>query len=75
MDRNEMVKDLTVSQVDRQNILNNEMAIMEIQKNSKIDCIIFEDKYYFTKSMTALLDGTYETDEALKLEIYNAINY
>ena len=53
MDRNEMVKDLTVSQVDRQNILNNEMAIMEIQKSSKIDCIIFEDKYYFTKSMVA----------------------
>jgi len=46
-------KDLTTSQVDRQNILNNEIAISEIQKNSKIECIIFEDKLYLTKNMVA----------------------
>lgn len=34
-----MRKDLTNSQIDRQNILNNEFAI--------------EEKYYFTKSMLA----------------------
>ncbi len=48
-----MPKDLTTSQVDRQNILNNEIAISEIQKNSKIECIIFEDKLYLTKNMVA----------------------
>ena len=48
-----MSKDLTTSQVDRQNILNNEIAISEIQKNSKIECIIFEDKLYLTKNMVA----------------------
>lgn len=34
-----MEKDLTASQVDRQNILNNEIAVLEIQKTSKIDCV------------------------------------
>ena len=47
------MKDLTVSQVDRQNILNNEMAIKEIQKSSNIKSIVFENKYYFTKIMVA----------------------
>lgn len=46
-------KDLTTSQIDRQNILNNELAVSEIQKTSKIDCIIFENKLYLTKSMVA----------------------
>ena len=36
-----MEKDLTASQVDRQNILNNEIAVLEIQKTSKIDCVFF----------------------------------
>ena len=48
-----MPKDLTTSQVDRQNILNNEIAISEIQKSSKIDCVFFEDKLYLTKEMVA----------------------
>jgi len=48
-----MAKDLTASQVDRQNILNNELAIAEIQKSSNINCINFEDKLYLTKSMVA----------------------
>jgi len=46
-------KDLTTSQVDRKNILNNDIAVSEIQKNSKIDCIFFEDKLYLTKDMVA----------------------
>ena len=48
-----MPKDLTTSQIDRQNILNNELAVSEIQKTSKIDCILFENKLYLTKSMVA----------------------
>lgn len=48
-----MAKDLTNSRLDRQNILNNEPAVKEIQKASKIDCIMFEGKAYLTKSMAA----------------------
>ena len=48
-----MAKDLTTSAIDRQNILNNELAILELQKTSKIDCIFFENKYYLTKNMVA----------------------
>ncbi len=48
-----MDKDLTSSSVDRQNILNNELALSEIQKQTKIQGIIFEDKIFFTKAMAA----------------------
>ena len=48
-----MAKDLTVSQIDRQNILNNDLAVYEIQKSAKIDCVFFEDKFYLTKEMVA----------------------
>ncbi len=48
-----MVKDLTTSQIDRQNILNNDLAIAEIQKASNIDCVFFEDRLYLTKEMVA----------------------
>lgn len=48
-----MRKDLTNSQIDRQNILNNEFAIEEIKTTSNIKGILFEEKYYFTKSMLA----------------------
>ena len=48
-----MAKDLTASQLDRQNILNNQLAIAEIQKQTRIQGIYFEDKLCFTKSMVA----------------------
>ena len=48
-----MAKDLTTSQVDRQNILNNKIAVAELQKNVQIDCVFFEDKLYLTKEMVA----------------------
>ena len=48
-----MANDLTISKTDRQNILNNEVAVTELQKSLKIDCIFFEDKLYFTKEMIA----------------------
>ena len=48
-----MSKDLTNSSIDRQNILNNDLAVAEIQKTAKIDCILFEDDIYLTKSMVA----------------------
>lgn len=48
-----MAKDLTTSLLDRQNILNNKFAVVEIQKTSKIDCVIFEEKSFLTKEMVA----------------------
>lgn len=48
-----MARDLTTSKIDRQNILNNEIAVAELQKSLKIDGIFFEDKLYFTKEMLA----------------------
>ncbi|MBD5544752.1 MAG: DNA (cytosine-5-)-methyltransferase [Lachnospiraceae bacterium] len=52
-EKKEVSKDLTNSKVDRQNILNNEMALKEIQRSSNIKGIPFENKLYFTKNMTA----------------------
>lgn len=46
-------RDLTTSQVDRQNILNNSLAVEEIQKATTIDCIFFENKLFLTKEMLA----------------------
>lgn len=48
-----MSKDLTNSQIDRQNVLNNEQAIVELQKSLEIEYIFFEDKLFFTKEMLA----------------------
>ena len=42
-----MGKDLTNSNVDRQNILNNQYALNEIQKAVKLQGIIFEHKLVF----------------------------
>lgn len=48
-----MTKDLTNSRIDRQNILNNEIAVAEIQEKSGIEGIIWNDKMYVTKEMVA----------------------
>lgn len=48
-----MAKDLTVSRIDRQNILNNDLAIQEIQANSGVDGIPWEGKTYITRDMAA----------------------
>lgn len=48
-----MTNDLTTSKIDRQNILNNDQAVAELQTSLKIDCVFFEDKLYFTKEMLA----------------------
>ena len=46
-------RNLTNSKVDRQNILNNELALQEIRNSSNIKGIIFENKICFTKNMVA----------------------
>ena len=48
-----MAKDLTTSQIDRQNILNNEYAIEEIQKATNVKCIVWNGQYYLTKELVA----------------------
>lgn len=48
-----MAKDLTNSRLDRQNILNNEIAIEEIQQKSGIDGIFWDGKIFVTREMAA----------------------
>lgn len=48
-----MAKDLTTSQIDRQNILNNEFAVNEIQNQTGIQGILYDGRLRFTKSMVA----------------------
>ncbi len=48
-----MAKDLTTSRLDRQNILNNEIAIEEVQSKSGIEGIPWNDKVYVTREMVA----------------------
>ena len=46
-------KDLTVSNIERQNILNNRYAVDEIQKQLKIAGMLFHGEYWLTKKMVA----------------------
>ena len=48
-----MAKDLTNSRLDRQNILNNEIAVEEIQLKSGVEGITWNGKIYVTREMTA----------------------
>ena len=48
-----MSKDLTSSRIDRQNILNNEIALDEVRSTVDIECVFWNEKYYFTKEMIA----------------------
>lgn len=48
-----MGKDLTSSRIDRQNILNNELALQEVHEASNIRGIVFEGKVCLTKNMVA----------------------
>ena len=47
-----MAKDLTTSQIARQNILNNDLAVNEIQNQTGIQGIMFDGRLRLTKSMT-----------------------
>ena len=51
--KNHMTKNLTTSRIDRQNILNNEMAIEELQNTVGVKMVLWNDKYYLTKEMLA----------------------
>lgn len=54
------MKDLTVSSIERQNILNNRFAVSELQKSIDVKGLLFEGEYRFTKKMVA---DFYEVEE------------
>jgi len=57
-------KDLTVSQIDRQNILNNPYALQEIEKAAHITGILFEGKTVVLKEqVSAFFEVTLRTIE------------
>ena len=65
-------KDLTVSQIDRQNILNNPYALQEIERATKIKGILFEGRTVVLKEQVAkFFDVTLRTIENY-LEKYEA---
>ena len=55
-----MEKDLTVSNVERQNILNNRFAVDNIRQKLVLPAMLFNNEYCFTKQMVA---DFYEVDE------------
>ena len=55
-----MAKDLTTSAIDRQNVLNNNVALPRIQNELGVKLLEFEGRYVLTKQMVA---DYYEVDE------------
>ncbi len=47
------MQDLTISQIERQNILNNRFAIATIQEHLGLEVIYFDGQYWLTKKMVA----------------------
>lgn len=48
-----MAKDLTTSAIERQNILNNTVALPRIQNELGVKVLEFEGRYVLTKQMVA----------------------
>ena len=48
-----MAKDLTASQIERQNVLNNTVALPRIQEELNVKALEFEGRYVLTKQMVA----------------------
>ncbi len=54
------MKDLTISNIERQNVLNNCFAVSKIREHLNIEGMLFEGEYRFTKKMVA---DFYEVEE------------
>lgn len=54
------MKDLTISNIERQNVLNNRFAVSKMQEHLDIEGMLFEGEYRFTKKMVA---DFYEIEE------------
>lgn len=48
-----MARDLTASQIERQNVLNNTVALPRIQEELSVKALEFEGRYVLTKQMVA----------------------
>ena len=64
------MKDLTVSDIERQNVLNNRFAVDRIQKHLDITGMLFDGEYRFTKKMVA---DFYEVDTST-IDRYLSLN-
>ena len=42
------MKDLTISNIERQNVLNNRFAVSKVQEHLDIEGMLFEGEYRFT---------------------------
>ena len=51
------MKDLTVSTIERQNVLNNRFAVEEIQRNLDLSAMLFEGEYWLTKKWLQISTG------------------
>ena len=65
------MKDLTNSNIDRQNILNNRFALKKIQEFIGLPGMLFEGEYRFTIQMVADFYGVDERTVKRYLENYN----
>ncbi len=54
------MKDLTISNIERQNVLNNRFAVSKVQEHLDIEGMLFAGEYRFTKKMVA---DFYEVEE------------
>lgn len=54
------MKDLTISNIERQNVLNNRFAVAKMQEHLDIEGMLFDGEYRFTKKMVA---DFYEVEE------------
>lgn len=54
------MKDLTISNIERQNVLNNRFAVKKLQERLDIEGMFFEGEYWLTKKMVA---DFYEVEE------------
>ena len=54
------MKDLTISNIERQNVLNSRFAVSKVQEHLDIEGMLFEGEYRFTKKMVA---DFYEVEE------------
>lgn len=54
------MKDLTTSNIERQNVLNNRFALEKVQEKLDISGMLFEGEYFFTKKMVAEFYGVDE---------------
>ena len=54
------MKNLTVSQIERQNVLNNRFAVDKIQEQLNLEGLFFEGQYWLTKKMVT---DFYDVDE------------